>query len=103
MFLRWRATKEFFLLGFLRALLQKTGLPKDAVDHIIYGTVIQEVKTSNIAREVWSHTGMQMYLELDASSAGVLCSSLRRPWVQAFLTRSRLTLSPWPASPPTRQ
>uniref|UniRef100_A0A8C5AG19 Trifunctional enzyme subunit beta, mitochondrial n=1 Tax=Gadus morhua TaxID=8049 RepID=A0A8C5AG19_GADMO len=32
-------------------LLNKTALPKDAVDYIIYGTVIQEVKTSNIARE----------------------------------------------------
>ena len=35
-----------------RGLLNKTALPKDAVDYIIYGTVIQEVKTSNIAREV---------------------------------------------------
>ncbi|RXN32255.1 trifunctional enzyme subunit mitochondrial [Labeo rohita] len=33
-----------------RAALQ-TGLPKDAVDYIVYGTVIQEVKTSNVARE----------------------------------------------------
>ena len=39
-------------LGFNRGLLNKTGLPKDAVDYIIYGTVIQEVKTSNVAREV---------------------------------------------------
>uniref|UniRef100_A0A665WSB0 Trifunctional enzyme subunit beta, mitochondrial n=1 Tax=Echeneis naucrates TaxID=173247 RepID=A0A665WSB0_ECHNA len=35
----------------LQGLLHKTGLPKDAVDYIIYGTVIQEVKTSNVARE----------------------------------------------------
>ncbi|KAJ3612498.1 hypothetical protein NHX12_020773 [Muraenolepis orangiensis] len=35
----------------LQGLLNKTALPKDAVDYIIYGTVIQEVKTSNIARE----------------------------------------------------
>uniref|UniRef100_A0A671VP46 Trifunctional enzyme subunit beta, mitochondrial n=1 Tax=Sparus aurata TaxID=8175 RepID=A0A671VP46_SPAAU len=35
----------------LQGLLNKTGLPKDAVDYIIYGTVIQEVKTSNVARE----------------------------------------------------
>lgn len=35
-----------------RGLLHKTGLPKDAVDYIVYGTVIQEVKTSNVAREV---------------------------------------------------
>lgn len=37
---------------FPRGLLHRTDLPRDAVDYIIYGTVIQEVKTSNIAREV---------------------------------------------------
>jgi len=31
--------------------MQKTGVPKDLVDYIIYGTVIQEVKTTNIARD----------------------------------------------------
>ncbi|KAA0708267.1 Trifunctional enzyme subunit beta, mitochondrial TP-beta 3-ketoacyl-CoA thiolase [Triplophysa tibetana] len=35
----------------LQGLLNKTSLPKDAVDYIVYGTVIQEVKTSNVARE----------------------------------------------------
>uniref|UniRef100_A0A8C1AKH7 Trifunctional enzyme subunit beta, mitochondrial n=1 Tax=Cyprinus carpio carpio TaxID=630221 RepID=A0A8C1AKH7_CYPCA len=35
----------------LQGLLNRTGLPKDAVDYIVYGTVIQEVKTSNVARE----------------------------------------------------
>ncbi|XP_062857161.1 trifunctional enzyme subunit beta, mitochondrial [Trichomycterus rosablanca] len=35
----------------LQGLLTRTGLPKDAVDYIVYGTVIQEVKTSNVARE----------------------------------------------------
>ncbi|PVD23590.1 hypothetical protein C0Q70_16862 [Pomacea canaliculata] len=35
----------------LQGLLKRTGLPKDAVDYITYGTVIQEVKTSNVARE----------------------------------------------------
>ncbi|KAI8432540.1 hypothetical protein MSG28_013537 [Choristoneura fumiferana] len=34
-----------------RGLLQKTGIDKDLIDYIIYGTVIQEVKTSNIGRE----------------------------------------------------
>ncbi|KAM9496009.1 trifunctional enzyme subunit beta, mitochondrial [Clarias gariepinus] len=37
--------------GALQGLLNKTGIPKDAVDYIVYGTVIQEVKTSNVARE----------------------------------------------------
>lgn len=35
----------------LLGLIQKTGLDKDLVDYICCGTVIQEVKTSNIARE----------------------------------------------------
>ncbi|KAM9798017.1 trifunctional enzyme subunit beta, mitochondrial [Neosynchiropus ocellatus] len=35
----------------LQGLLNKTRIPKDSVDYIIYGTVIQEVKTSNVARE----------------------------------------------------
>merc|ERR1712035_97220 len=33
----------------LQGLLHRTNIPKDAVDYIIYGTVIQEVKTSNVA------------------------------------------------------
>jgi len=37
--------------GALLGLIQKTGLPKELVDYIVFGTVIQEVKTSNIARE----------------------------------------------------
>ncbi|XP_014789695.1 trifunctional enzyme subunit beta, mitochondrial [Octopus bimaculoides] len=35
----------------LLGLVKRTNLSKDAVDYIIMGTVIQEVKTSNIARE----------------------------------------------------
>ncbi|XP_051510426.1 trifunctional enzyme subunit beta, mitochondrial-like [Myxocyprinus asiaticus] len=35
----------------LQGLLNRTGISKDAVDYIVYGTVIQEVKTSNVARE----------------------------------------------------
>lgn len=35
----------------LQGLLSRTNIPKSAVDHIVYGTVIQEVKTSNVARE----------------------------------------------------
>ncbi|KAF7694422.1 trifunctional enzyme subunit beta, mitochondrial [Silurus meridionalis] len=37
--------------GALHGLLKRTEIPKDAVDYIVYGTVIQEVKTSNVARE----------------------------------------------------
>ncbi|KAK3092043.1 hypothetical protein FSP39_024688 [Pinctada imbricata] len=35
----------------LQGLVKKTGVRKDEVDYIVYGTVIQEVKTSNVARE----------------------------------------------------
>jgi len=35
----------------LLGLMQRTGLSKELVDYIVFGTVIQEVKTSNIARE----------------------------------------------------
>jgi len=33
------------------SLLRKTNIDKELIDYIVYGTVIQEVKTSNIARE----------------------------------------------------
>ncbi|XP_066482851.1 trifunctional enzyme subunit beta, mitochondrial isoform X1 [Tiliqua scincoides] len=35
----------------LQGLLNRTDVPNDAVDYIVLGTVIQEVKTSNVARE----------------------------------------------------
>ncbi|KAJ3649060.1 hypothetical protein Zmor_020822 [Zophobas morio] len=35
----------------LSGILKKTGVPKEIIDYVIYGTVIQEVRTSNIARE----------------------------------------------------
>lgn len=35
----------------LLSLLRKTKIDKELIDYIVYGTVIQEVKTSNIARE----------------------------------------------------
>jgi acetyl-CoA acyltransferase len=35
----------------LRGLLTRTGLPPEALDRIVLGTVIQDVQTSNVARE----------------------------------------------------
>ncbi|XP_063087348.1 trifunctional enzyme subunit beta, mitochondrial isoform X1 [Cavia porcellus] len=35
----------------LLGLLHRTSIPKEVVDYITFGTVIQEVKTSNVARE----------------------------------------------------
>ena len=31
--------------------MRKTGVDKEVIEYIVYGTVIQEVKTSNIGRE----------------------------------------------------
>lgn len=39
------------ILKCFSAILKKTGVPKELIEYVIYGTVIQEVKTSNIARE----------------------------------------------------
>jgi acetyl-CoA acyltransferase len=35
----------------LRGLLTRTGLPPEALDRVVLGTVIQDVQTSNVARE----------------------------------------------------
>ncbi|KAK7602142.1 hypothetical protein V9T40_009583 [Parthenolecanium corni] len=45
----------------LAGLLKKTGVPKEAIDYIIYGSVIQEVKTSNIAREAALSAGFSEF------------------------------------------
>lgn len=37
--------------GVLSDLLYQTSVPKEVADYIIFGIVIQEVKTSNVARE----------------------------------------------------
>jgi acetyl-CoA acyltransferase len=42
----------------IQGLLTQTALPKDAVDYIICGNVIQEVKTSNLAREAGINAGL---------------------------------------------
>lgn len=42
----------------LISLLRKTGIDKELIDYIVYGSVIQEVKTSNIAREAALAAGL---------------------------------------------
>lgn len=42
-----------------QGLLSRTGIQPDQVDHIVVGTVIQEVKTSNIAREAAMEAGFK--------------------------------------------
>ncbi|XP_063967826.1 trifunctional enzyme subunit beta, mitochondrial-like [Lytechinus pictus] len=41
----------------MKGLIERTSIPKDSVDHIVVGTVIQEVKTSNVAREAALEAG----------------------------------------------
>lgn len=40
-----------YILYKFSSLLRKTKIDKELIDYIVYGTVIQEVKTSNIGRE----------------------------------------------------
>jgi len=47
--------------GALQGLAKRTELDKDQVGYIIYGTVIQEVKTSNIAREAALGAGFSQF------------------------------------------
>jgi len=42
----------------IQGLLAQTALPKEAVDYVICGNVIQEVRTSNIAREAAINAGL---------------------------------------------
>lgn len=42
----------------IKGLLARTNIPVEEVDHVIMGTVIQEVKTSNVAREAMLGAGM---------------------------------------------
>lgn len=41
----------------LSGLMKKTGVDTSVIDYVVYGTVIQEVKTSNIAREAMLSAG----------------------------------------------
>ena len=41
----------------LQGIVQKTGVPFEDVGHVTCGTVIQESRTSNIAREAWLTAG----------------------------------------------
>jgi acetyl-CoA acyltransferase len=41
-----------------KGLMDKTAMDRDQIDYVISGTVIQEVKTSNIAREAAINAGL---------------------------------------------
>ena len=42
----------------LRSLIRRTKIPEEEIGYVIFGTVIQEVKTSNIARETVLSAGL---------------------------------------------
>ena len=43
-----------------KGLLKKTGLSGEQIDYVVAGTVIQEVKTSNVAREAALQAGIPL-------------------------------------------
>ncbi|MPC77878.1 Trifunctional enzyme subunit beta, mitochondrial [Portunus trituberculatus] len=49
--LKLSRSESFTTSCFVTGLVGKVGLDKSVVDYIVMGTVIQEVKTSNVARE----------------------------------------------------
>lgn len=53
--------------------MQKTKVDKELIDYIVYGTVIQEVKTSNIAREAALSAGFS--LKTPAHTVTMACIS----------------------------
>ena len=71
-------------LLFERSLVRKTNVQLSDVDYIIMGTVIQEVKTANIAREVIVQIGSFIqdsrkdYFKKNKWVSGSTCSRLQR-------------------------
>lgn len=57
----------------LRGLLTKTALPPSEVDYLLCGTVVQEPRTSNIAREAALHAGLPN--TLPAHTVSLACVS----------------------------
>jgi acetyl-CoA acyltransferase len=62
----------------LVGLMQRTGLDKDLVDYICMGTVIQEVKTSNVAREAALGAGFSDLIP--AHTVTMACISSNQVW-----------------------
>lgn len=67
-----------------KGLMDKTAIDRNDIDYVISGTVIQEVKTSNIAREAAINAGLP-------NSIGGHTVSMVRPWYsehRRILTRN---------------
>jgi len=63
--------QRYALLG----LAERTGVPKELVDYIICGTVIQEVKTSNIAREAALGAGYSKHTPANTCTMACISSN----------------------------
>ena len=57
----------------ITGLLTQTALPKDVIDYVICGNVIQEVRTSNIAREAAINAGLPY--NIGAHTVAMACIS----------------------------
>jgi acetyl-CoA acyltransferase len=68
----------------IQGLLTETALPKDQVDYVICGNVIQEVRTSNIAREAAinaglpNHIGAHTIAQACISSNAAICAGAEK-------------------------
>ncbi len=60
-------------LAFL-GLLNKTAIDKESIDYVVAGTVIQEVRTSNIAREAAINAGLPN--PIGAHTVSMVCRNL---------------------------
>ncbi|XP_072913226.1 trifunctional enzyme subunit beta, mitochondrial [Hemitrygon akajei] len=66
----------------LKGLLTRTNVPKPDVDYIVFGTVIQEVKTSNVAREAALGAGFSE--RTPAHTVTMACISSNQAMTTAF-------------------
>nr|QBH73781.1 trifunctional enzyme beta subunit [Aphelinus abdominalis] len=57
-------------------LQKKTGIPKEAIDYVIYGTVMQEVRTSNIAREAALAAGYSLHTPAHTVTMACISSNI---------------------------
>lgn len=71
----------------IKGLLTKTALPVDAVDYVLMGTVIQEVRTSNLAREAALGAGLPQHVPAHTVTQACISSS------QAIATGAEKILS----------
>jgi acetyl-CoA acyltransferase len=68
----------------IQGLLTQTALPKDKIDYVISGNVIQEVRTSNIAREAAINAGLPHHIgahtiaQACISSNAAICSAAEK-------------------------